>query len=658
MKQLYLFHWLTGLCGVVLLFSCKNEHNGKGEAISYLKENKTISYFRPNKQSIRRQIRYADSIWDYYPDTSFLILTAAVRYSILANYPYTAACALAGLGKWHLKAASYDSSLFYFKNGLRHAKKITYKNPTVSLLYNGMALVYFRRLEYDSAAFYLYKALRSLEAQQMTQTEMAFDVYNNISSFWLTVGDDDKALSYLNKAEQIALHYKDSVRLMNIWNSKAGMYDGKGYTDKAQCLYVAILSNPSTSIETHIYANMNIGEILSGKKMHPYQAIAHFKEALRLSTRKKDQLYIAHILAFLGNAYVQVGQYETAEDYLKQALQQEKKTGLGLMNTLAHQNLAQIYANKQQYKLAFEQMILSIDAKDSLLHKEKVGKMNSHELQYRISERERQLAYNQLTIAQQQHKIQNHYLLIGGISSASLIILATLFGILRRKKQKTEIERLKNIMVGEERERNRMAHELHEGIVSQLYAVKRNISALPVEHPATDPVVGEFQEIIQQLEQSITDLDMTTHNLLPEALEQKGLEQAISSYCQKINLLTHCHIECSIQTAIPPLTKDFKLTVYRIFQELVQNIIKHSGATQVKIQFHSEDTLFNITITDNGFGIPPEQWGTNNGIGLHNLRDRIKSVNGKMEVETQPGKGTSVYLNFHLQNYRATKHDD
>jgi signal transduction histidine kinase len=271
---------------------------------------------------------------------------------------------------------------------------------------------------------------------------------------------------------------------------------------------------------------------------------------------------------------------------------------------------------------------------------ESAGRIAEVETRYQVAQKDNELARKdkallktQLEIASQQKR---QYLWVGGTSLCILILL----GLLRQKRYKTKLNRLKDTIAGEEKERRRMAQELHDGIVSRLSIIKMNFSALPQQYQYLNDTT-HFQEVVEQLEQSITELRTTSHNLLPEILKKAGLCESIRIYCDKIGKVALLDIEFQTLGELPPLSDDFQLNIYRIIQELVNNIIKHSNASHALIQFQVRDEWLNITIDDNGTGMP-EAASATGGIGLQNLHDRIGLLHGTMETER--GKGTSVYL--------------
>jgi signal transduction histidine kinase len=102
---------------------------------------------------------------------------------------------------------------------------------------------------------------------------------------------------------------------------------------------------------------------------------------------------------------------------------------------------------------------------------------------------------------------------------------------------------------------------------------------------------------------------------------------------------------------IPRMDEDIELSLYRMIQELIQNVLKHAeGATQLLVQLSCIDTLLNITVEDNGAGFSETNLDSAKGIGLRHIQKRVNTLNGHIDLQSIRGKGTTVYLEFEIQH--------
>ena len=149
------------------------------------------------------------------------------------------------------------------------------------------------------------------------------------------------------------------------------------------------------------------------------------------------------------------------------------------------------------------------------------------------------------------------------------------------------------------------------------------------------------------LENASIQVRRTSHNLMPEILLENGLEKAIDRYCTSIS-------NRSLQLLFIPLgninrfNAGFELALYRIVQELINNIIRHSKATQALLQLSQNQNILTLSVEDNGDGFLTEN--ITDGTGLGSIRKRVNALTGHLEICSQINKGTQVYLEFELRN--------
>src|SRR5690606_13205104 len=227
----------------------------------------------------------------------------------------------------------------------------------------------------------------------------------------------------------------------------------------------------------------------------------------------------------------------------------------------SYEQLSEAYAAAGKYQNAFEHKSRYGQLKDSLRGAEVAGRIAEVNTKYDLAEKDRLLVQNQLQLANHQLKIKNQYLLVGIILAATFFAVLIFTFILRKRKHRAEIDRLRSHIAGEEQEKNRMARELHDGIVSWLSIIKTNLSNLP--EPVLESEMEQRLNVINQLDQGIDELRTTSHNLLPEILTQAGLLGALRHFCHKINQTKSLDITFQHFGALPSLTDDSQLKIGR-----------------------------------------------------------------------------------------------
>lgn len=641
----------------VLLVACQADKSPKNNPVTALQnEGYFVTNFSTDTALIDEEIAYANELYYTKPDSLMLLLHHAINSSLIIDYKQGAINAFSFLGNKYKDLGKYDSSLYCFQQALSYAAALSPDNGTTATLYASIGSIYLQRSKFDTASLYMYKALAYLEFGNMPHNnestiKNAYEVYRGVGKLWLNVDNLENALPYLNKARMIASIDNTHGLTMDALLVKATVFAKQQRIDSAIKCYNTILQNRTSNIPTLVNANLNIAKMYLLDTL-PQKAIPHLLKAHQLSKKNTYEQSILQINSALATAYAMEGDYTSSTKILKKVIEESKSMGLGadLINTQL--NLAVNYRYLNDYKRAYYQVWKAMDLNDSLLQQKRRA-INDLEFKYRNLEKDRLLAENQLSIAQQENRLQQQYiwLVVGG--SGCLIVILCLVLLLRTKRHKTEMDRMKATMQGEEKERARLARELHDGTVSSLSAIRMNLSALPMQYPEMKGATPYLQGSLAQLDQSIAELRNTSHNLLPEILYNAGLAEAVRIYAANISSLGHPDIEFMMVGQLPQLNQDFQLTVYRIIQELINNIIKHANATHVLIQFQIMEDELNITIEDNGDGVPFFHLQPANGIGIQNLKNRVNSLKGTIEIASN--KGTSVYLAFNLQPF--TEHN-
>jgi signal transduction histidine kinase len=149
------------------------------------------------------------------------------------------------------------------------------------------------------------------------------------------------------------------------------------------------------------------------------------------------------------------------------------------------------------------------------------------------------------------------------------------------------------------------------------------------------------------VQDTATEVRKTAHNLMPDVLIQYSLTEALVMHCDNINTAGGLAIDIQCQGDLSHLNKSIELILYRITQELIQNVIKHAHATYAAVLIRHQDEKLSITVEDNGTGFDTEQ--PNKGFGLQNLKYRIQALQGHLSIMSAKGRNTTVYIEFELE---------
>lgn len=202
------------------------------------------------------------------------------------------------------------------------------------------------------------------------------------------------------------------------------------------------------------------------------------------------------------------------------------------------------------------------------------------------------------------------------------------------------------ILKGQEEERGRIAKDLHDGLGGLLSGVKISLSNMRENIDRSHDNVLAFDRSLDMLDNSIHELRRVSHNLMPESLVKFGLATALRDFCESINTMRALTITFQVVGEERRLDSSQEIIVYRIIQELVNNVLKHSGSKNAIVQLMYEMDRLSVTVEDDGKGFEKDLLTFTSGMGWPNIKSRIDYLKGKFDFITQPGEGTSVHIHL------------
>lgn len=217
---------------------------------------------------------------------------------------------------------------------------------------------------------------------------------------------------------------------------------------------------------------------------------------------------------------------------------------------------------------------------------------------------------------------------------------------LETEKQLTATE---DVLKGEEKERTRLAKDLHDGLGGMLSGIKHSLNAMKGNLVMTPENHQAFERSMDMLDSSIREMRRVAHNMMPEALVKFGLDTALKDFCNDINQSGALQINYqSIGLGNVEVEQTTSITIYRIVQELINNTMKHAAAKSAIVQVSKTDKAISITVEDDGKGFNTLVLEGTRGIGWSNIQSRVEYLKGKLDVQSEPGKGTSVHIELNV----------
>ncbi len=216
-----------------------------------------------------------------------------------------------------------------------------------------------------------------------------------------------------------------------------------------------------------------------------------------------------------------------------------------------------------------------------------------------------------------------------------------------RELQSERSGRLRSVIDAEEKERQRLSREIHDGIGQSLIAHKLRLESLLY---LNDPEIkNQIRVLKDQFNVTIDEVRRNSNNLMPSVLEVFGITLALKNLCEETE--KHGFLEILFQSTgeLEEINTKTKTYLYRIAQEALNNILKHSGAKEVTFTLSRSKDIINFILRDDGKGFDVEDAAYEKGNGLHNMRERVALMQGTINILSSPGEGTTLIINVPVQ---------
>jgi signal transduction histidine kinase len=238
--------------------------------------------------------------------------------------------------------------------------------------------------------------------------------------------------------------------------------------------------------------------------------------------------------------------------------------------------------------------------------------------------------------------------LISFMIIVGVILIRELFYSLKRAeidRTRSEKRVISAIIITEENERKRFAKDLHDGLGPLMSAIKMSLSALGerIKDPSGNVILTNTNHLINEAINTLKDI---SNNLSPHVLSNFGLASALSAFTTKINQTKAIEIDFKSNMENYRLENEKEVVLYRAACELINNSIRHSGASRVEIELNKHEKFITLQFNDNGRGFDTNSLVKEDrkGMGLSNIDTRVKSVDGVFILESTVGKGTSALI--------------
>lgn len=476
-------------------------------------------------------------------------------------------------------------------------------------------------------------------------------VLNELGIFYHRQKNDSAAIRSLQESYKLATRANDQGVMATSLNNQGILKQDFGYHQEA----IGLFSKAKT-----IY--QQVGDSIGISYTDDYTAtslakLGQLEEAIRKQTasytlrlRLKDSNAAAISLMNLAEYNYSLQKMSAAQSYLQQCMSLSKKIGYKDLLAATYLMQSKLFAHSGKYYEAYQNQLLYTTLNESIFNEKRSRQISELHTRYETEKKQQQIV---LLTKENQIKAQRNRNL--------MILFCSLFGILflsallyrnyqKRKKQREEDARLmqekdernRAIIEAEEKERLRIARELHDGIAQTMTAARMQLEHFSEQAPELFQNSAALQTSFQLIQEAAQEVRSVSHSMIPNALLKSGLLAAVrdfinrtSSHQLRINLVTH-----GLQERLP---QNMEHVIFRVLQELVNNILKHAQANEVTIQLLREGEEFTMMVEDNGLGFDVATV-MDKGIGLKNIESRVSYLHGQVHFDSRPGRGTTVII--------------
>jgi signal transduction histidine kinase len=595
-----------------------------------------------------------------------------------------------------------DSAKLFYKKAASLSRELNYPKGIIQYINNYTFVLNMQGL-YDSSLLLNLQGV-ALSRATLDSVNLAKTLFNTGTSYRMK-GEYEKAVAYYEEGKKIFQQFGNEMieaqgdDILQVLHFQTHQYE-KGIEFGERSVYLLRKLNNLSMLGSALN-NLGLNYVSVGELA---KAALLFKEALAISKKIDDKNLEQSIYLNLGDVCLEKGDYLGMKPYMEKALVLSKELEIHESELIAIKGLSFYYQFKKDYDrsetLAREALALSyrfnlrIQRQKLFVHLSNLGYSRQDitmgeyyakqgtllwdsilnesiqnatlelEKKYENEKKENQISQLKADTKLQQLSIRQknilNYILMG--SALTVLIIFLLSYRTYQQKQKlqqqriSELETEKQLMAteavlkGEEKERSRIAKDLHDGLGGMLSGIKYSFNTMKENLVMTPENHQAFERSMDMLDSSIKEMRRVAHNMMPESLVKFGLDIALRDFCNDIHKSGALQVTYqSIGLDGASLEQTAAITIYRIVQELIGNTLKHAAAKTAIVQVTKSDNQLAITVEDDGNGFATAKLKESKGIGWTNIQHRVDFLQGKLDISSEAGKGTSVHIEFNIK---------
>lgn len=523
-----------------------------------------------------------------------------------------------------------------------------------ALINNNLGVIYSRSEKYDSAIYYYRKSIEHCE-QDRNPERCKMNRLHNIAVAQLKMNNFKESLESFSSIEDYVGNSGQQELYAQLLYNKGVAYKGLEVYDSAILMF-----NKSKEIAE----NNQLTRVL--RRVHGMLA-----ESYKCQSQFESALYHRERYIDIKDSLFNIENNKHIEDLLAKYESEKKEKEIAL---LKREGLKQEVVLKSK-QAAFEQKLLTDSLQSQRKENEILQLKGKNRVQQVLIEKnlvEKQKQDGEMLLLQKEKELKTaeakrQSQLRNAVVIGALLLLIPAMILIFVYKQKVkdkellyakteeinrqkilevirdhELKAIKASIEGQEKEKNRISSDLHDGIAGNLAGIKFMLSKLA----EGDPSDQRLLPIVKKIDDTYQEVRAITHELKPPRISEASFSQLIDDILKDISTGNSFSVNfiCHPREKLDLLNDDIKIEVYRITQELISNIVKHARPDQVEVQLVMNDDYVNLLIEDDGAGFDTSKG--NKGIGLQSIRSRVTKLNGKIDIDSSLGRGTIVNIDI------------
>jgi len=555
-------------------------------------------------------------------DSSLLYAKKALALADISNNLKGKTIALSRIGLIYYNLGDLQNALKHYNTSLITARSIKY-NSYIAQNYKLIGALYGYEKDFDNALAYNYKALTIFRIKK--DTINIARTYGNIAVYQRKLAKYDSSLYYLNLASQINIQIENFRSLCFDYNNIGSIHLYTNRLKEAEEYYLKSLKlREKNGLTQDLLQSYNSLGNLHNKKKEYEKAIAYFNRCISIANEIKLIRHLPLFYKNLTSTYTKLGNYKLALECRKNQ---------------------QIFTDS--ISSAETQILIANEDREIKKAEEDFQEL---ELTAEVSALEKLILKKSILIA---------FLILIGLIAISVVAYSIKHYKLKESllQQEASLQAIKGaekvifekeisaqkINIAQEILTSEIATLLNTEVTLKLMEVLKELNNYKKNNPETEDRILKEQNNIKG---AINFINQINNNLLPPILDEVLLTEAISKYLDTVFKSQNTKINFTYNNLeiINCLEKDLGHNIYRIFQELITNIIKYSKATIIDIEINTSIDHLLLRVHDNGIGFDANI--NNKGLGLNNVKHRAQLYNGNVIINTKKGEGTEILINM------------